>query len=316
MMSSLTTEQRQALRNASHWYAVLSGERVSPQQEEKWQQWVDANHENQWAWQQVENLRQQMQTMPGNIASKTLHDSQLTRRHVLKGLLLAVGAGASWQLWQSNISTGIRADYHTAKGEIRQFPLKDGSLLTLDTASAANVRYDDNERRIDLLFGTLALTSGKDALKRPLRVYTPEGQLTALGTEFSVERQEHSTLLRVNQHAVAVRLAQQPDQLMTVQQGQMLSFSANAFDAVQKVNENLQWTRGLLSVSDRPLGEVIAQLALYRQGILRCDPQVAQLRVSGTYPLLQSDVALNALQQTLPISLQRVTRYWVTVKAR
>jgi Fe2+-dicitrate sensor, membrane component len=96
----------------------------------------------------------------------------------------------------------------------------------------------------------------------------------------------------------------------------MLSFSANAFDAVQKVDEKLQWTRGLLSVSDRPLGEVIAQLARYRQGILRCDPQVAQLRVSGTYPLLQSDVALNALQQTLPISLQRVTRYWVTVKAR
>lgn len=315
-MSSLTTEQRQALRNASHWYAVLSGERVSPQQEEKWQQWVDANHENQWAWQQVENLRQQMQTMPGNVASKALHESQLTRRHVLKCLLLAVGAGASWQLWQSDLSTGIRADYHTAKGEIRQFPLKDGSLLTLDTASAANVRYDDNERRIDLLFGTLALTSGKDVLKRPLRVYTPEGQLTALGTEFSVERQEHSTLLRVNQHAVAVRLAQQPDQLMTVQQGQMLSFSANAFDAVQKVNENLQWTRGLLSVSDRPLGEVIAQLARYRQGILRCDPQAAHLRVSGTYPLLQSDVALNALQQTLPISLQRVTRYWVTVKAR
>ncbi len=316
MTASLTTEQRQALRNASHWYAVLSGERVSPQQEQKWQQWVDANHENQWAWQQVENLRLQMQTMPGNVASKALHDSQLTRRHVLKGLLLAIGAGASWQLWQSELSTGIRADYHTAKGEIRQFPLKDGSLLTLDTASAANVRYDDTERRIDLLFGTLALTSGKDALKRPLRVYTPQGQLTALGTEFSVERQEHRTLLRVNQHAVAVRLAQQPDQLITVQQGQILSFTANAFDALQKDNEKLQWTRGLLSISDRPLSEVIAQLARYRQGILRCDPQVAQLRVSGTYPLLQSDVALNALQQTLPISLQRVTRYWLTVKAR
>lgn len=315
-MSSLTTEQRQALRNASHWYAVLSGERVSPQQEEKWQQWVDANHENQWAWQQVENLRQQMQTMPGSVASKALHDSQLTRRHVLKCLLLAVGAGASWQLWQSDISTGIRADYHTAKGEIRQFPLNDGSLLTLDTASAANVRYDDNERRIDLLFGTLALTSGKDVQKRPLRVYTPQGQLTALGTEFSVERQEHRTLLRVNQHAVAVRLAQQPHQLMTVQQGQMLSFTANTFDALQQISEKLEWTRGLLSVSDRPLGEVIAQLARYRQGVLRCDPQVAQLRVSGTYPLLQSDVALDALQKTLPVTLQRVTRYWVTVKAR
>ncbi|ORM65332.1 iron dicitrate transport regulator FecR [Pantoea rodasii] len=316
MSVSLSTEQRQALRNASHWYAVLSGERVSPQQEEKWQQWVEANHENQWAWQQVENLRQQMHTMPGNVASKALHDSQLTRRNVLKGLLLAVGAGTSWQLWHSDSATGLRADYHTVKGEIRQFPLSDGSLLTLDTASAANVRFGDNERRIDLLFGKLAITSGKDTLQRPLRVYTPQGQLTALGTEFSVEQQIDRTLLRVNQHAVAVRLAQQPDKLMTVHQGQMLSFTADAFASLENITGRMEWTRGLLSVSDRPLGEVIAQLARYRQGVLRCDPQVSQLRVSGTFPLLQSDVALNALQQTLPISLQRVTRYWVTVKAR
>lgn len=316
MSTSLTTEQRQALRNASHWYALLSGERVSPQQEEKWQQWVDANHDNQWAWQQVESLRQQMQTMPGNVASMALRDSQLTRRHVLKGLLLAVGAGTSWQLWHSDSATGLRADYHTAKGEIRQFPLSDGSLLTLDTASAANVRYDDNERRIELLFGKLAITSGKDAQQRPLRVYTPQGQLTALGTEFSVEQQIDRTLLLVSQHAVAVRLAGQPEQCLTVQQGQMLSFSVQSFGAVEHVPARMEWTGGRLSVSDRPLAEVIEQLARYRQGILRCDPEVATLRVSGTFPLLKTDVALNALQQTLPISLQRVTRYWVTVKAR
>jgi hypothetical protein len=35
MTPSLTDSRRQALRSASHWYAVLSGERVSPQQEER-----------------------------------------------------------------------------------------------------------------------------------------------------------------------------------------------------------------------------------------------------------------------------------------
>lgn len=37
----LTDSRRQALRSASHWYAVLSGERVSPQQEARWQQWYE-----------------------------------------------------------------------------------------------------------------------------------------------------------------------------------------------------------------------------------------------------------------------------------
>ncbi|MCV9137611.1 DUF4880 domain-containing protein, partial [Escherichia coli] len=46
----LTDYRRQALRSASHWYAVLSGERVSPQQEARWQQWYEQDQDNQWAW--------------------------------------------------------------------------------------------------------------------------------------------------------------------------------------------------------------------------------------------------------------------------
>ncbi|GHL36603.1 hypothetical protein ECZU27_17690 [Escherichia coli] len=45
----LTDSRRQALRSASHWYAVLSGERVSPQQEARWQQWYEQDQDNQWA---------------------------------------------------------------------------------------------------------------------------------------------------------------------------------------------------------------------------------------------------------------------------
>ncbi len=42
----LTDSRRQALRSASHWYAVLSGERVSPQQEARWQQWYEQDQDN------------------------------------------------------------------------------------------------------------------------------------------------------------------------------------------------------------------------------------------------------------------------------
>ena len=89
----LTDSRRQALRSASHWYAVLSGERVSPQQEARWQQWYEQDQDNQWAWQQVENLRNQLGGVPGDVASRALHDTRLTRRHVMKGLLLLLGAG-------------------------------------------------------------------------------------------------------------------------------------------------------------------------------------------------------------------------------
>ncbi len=67
MNPSLTDSRRQALRSASHWYAVLSGERVSPQQEARWQQWYEQDQDNQWAWQQVENLRNQLGGVPGEV---------------------------------------------------------------------------------------------------------------------------------------------------------------------------------------------------------------------------------------------------------
>ena len=39
MKPTLSESRRQALRSASHWYAVLSDGRVSPQLEARWQQW-------------------------------------------------------------------------------------------------------------------------------------------------------------------------------------------------------------------------------------------------------------------------------------
>lgn len=317
MAPSLTDSQRQALRGASHWYAILSGDRITPVQQQKWRQWIEAHQDHQWAWQQVENLREQVQIIPGNIAASALRDSALTRRQVMKGLLLALSVGGGWQLWRSEPLTGLRADYRTATGEIRQFYLAEGTALTLDTASAANVIFTSSERRIELLYGVVAITSGKDPQQRPLRVYTQQAQLTALGTAFTVEQLDGHTRLSVQQHAVAVRLNGTQRHTFIVQQQQALSFSAGRIDeSASTIVDSAEWTRGVLSVSDRPLSEVLEQLARYRPGILRCDPQVASLRISGTFPLTDSDAALQALAQTLPVSVQQITRYWTVVKPK
>ena len=75
------------------------------------------------------------------------------------------------------------------------------------------------------------------------------------------------------------------------------------------------WTRGVLTFRDTALSEVVATLARYRTGVLRCDPAVADLRLSGTFPLGDPDAILQVIAQTLPIKLRFVTRYWVTLAA-
>ena len=250
----LTDSRRQALRSASHWYAVLSGERVSPQQEARWQQWYEQDQDNQWAWQQVENLRNQLGGVPGDVASRALHDTRLTRRHVMKGLLLLLGAGGGWQLWQSETGEGLRADYRTAKGTVSRQQLEDGSLLTLNTQSAADVRFDAHQRTVRLWYGEIAITTAKDALQRPFRVLTRQGQLTALGTEFTVRQQDNFTQLDVQQHAVEVLLASAPAQKRIVNAGESLQFSASEFGAVKPLDdESTSWTKDILSFSDKRL---------------------------------------------------------------
>lgn len=314
MNASITDSRRQALRSASHWYALLSGERVSPLQEARWQQWYEEDKDHQWAWQQVENLRSQLSHVPRDVASRTLHDTRLTRRHVIKGLLLLLGVGGGWRLWQSETGEGLRADYRTAKGAVSHQRLEDGSLLTLNTQSAADVHFDAHQRAIHLWYGEIAITTAKDTQLRPFRVMTRQGQVTALGTEFTVYQQDNITRVAVQRHAVDVLLANRPQEKRRVSAGESLLFSASEFGAIAATdNESVAWTQGVLSFSDKPLGEVIATLSRYRNGVLRCDPAVAGLRLSGTFPLKSTDAILAVIARTLPVKIQYVTRYWVNI---
>ncbi|MFK3815647.1 hypothetical protein ACI2KG_03385 [Pseudomonas sp. NPDC089407] len=67
--------------------------------------------------------------------------------------------------------------------------------------------------------------------------------------------------------------------------------------------------------NEQRLDTLLAELGRYRSGWLRCDPAVAGLRVSGTFPVDDSDKALRAITSVLPVSIVRRTRYWVTVSA-
>lgn len=70
----------------------------------------------------------------------------------------------------------------------------------------------------------------------------------------------------------------------------------------------------MLVAQDMPLAEFLDQLSRYRPGHLDCDGAVAQLPVSGTYPLADTDQVLAMLLATLPVRLRTATRYWVVVE--
>ncbi|WP_349678186.1 FecR domain-containing protein, partial [Methylophaga sp. UBA3991] len=76
----------------------------------------------------------------------------------------------------------------------------------------------------------------------------------------------------------------------------------------------LAWQQYMLVADNMPLAEIVTQLQNYHHGWLRCDPSIADRRVSGTYPLSNIDQVLKALAATLQIELVYRTRYWITLK--
>lgn len=315
MSHTLTPEQRLALKMAAQWFALLCDENVTEHQRQQWQAWHQQNEDHRWAWQRVDALQSQLQGVPGKFSYRTLdqagRQSTLDRRTLLKSLLLLLGVGGSWLGFQSPLGRELRADYRTATGEIKPIVLSDGSQLVLNTASAVDVRYSAEKRLILLHSGEISLITGRD--DRPFWVESRQGAMRALGTHFLVRENDDQTQLTVLEHAVEAQLAQFPQEKRRVNAGEQISFSAVAFGQQQAAGNGDSWTRGVLSVSQWRLDQVLAELARYRHGRLDCDPAIAGLRVSGSFPLREPDRALLLLSQTLPIRLQSFTRYWLKV---
>ena len=76
------------------------------------------------------------------------------------------------------------------------------------------------------------------------------------------------------------------------------------------------WEHGMLLARDMHLGELIAELNRYHRGVLRCDPSVASLAISGAFPVTDIPASLALLETTLPIRISSTTSWWITVQAR
>jgi len=307
-------QQRALLGEAAHWYARLCAEDAGDSQRQAWLHWCAQSPEHRWAWQRVEALQAQLRGVSGNLAYDTLNQPRgLPRRSLLKGALLLAGSAALGGTgYRYGSQAAWLADYRTGIGERRQVRLADGSRLTLDTASAVDLRFDAGQRLVLLRKGAVLIETAHDS--RPFLLDSAEGRLHALGTRFCVRQEEGCTRLAVLRDAVAVQPFALPGQQRIVQAGQQLRFGAAYLGQPERAAAGAaSWADGWLVVDAWRLDALLAELGRYRPGVLGCDPAVAGLRLSGAYPLDEPEQALQAVARALPVRLRRFTDYWVRV---
>lgn len=319
----MPTAERRALEEASFWYARLRSDRVTAKEKKDWADWHAAQPAHRAAWVRIEAMQDRLSLVPAGLAAPALKAASQAendvRRHVLRSLILLGGVGAlGWWGWQQPQRQQWLADLRTGTGERRDLQLPDGSQLALNTRTSVDVVFDAAQRLLQLrggeiLIQTAADPGGVEKTRRPFRVDTVHGRVQALGTRFLVRTDDDSTRVTVLEKAVQVQLPLSP--LVRVEAGQQLAFNRDGLvAALQAADLSADaWQHGSLVADNLPLAALLAELGRYRSGYIGCDSAIAGLKISGAFPVNDTDRALQVLINGFPLRVEYRTRFWVRV---
>lgn len=240
-------------------------------------------------------------------------------------LVLMLGLPA-WLFLQGHSPSYLMSDLRTPTGQWASSTLKDGTRLTLSSASAANLRFSESRRTIELVRGEVLVDVAHDP-DRPLWVETPHGGVRALGTRFVVRREDGATVLTMIESKALAKAAPRSSAAASTEAmgtvvvaGQRARITMDGVELLASIDPaSVQdaWKSRQLVADDRPLTDVLDELNRHRPGtILYSRAQLEGINVSAVLPLDDTDRALQLLLTSLPtLRVRTLTDYVVVVDA-
>ena len=303
-----------AVEQAIEWTACLRSGQVEAHERRAFDAWLAADPSHAQAWATVQHhLGSTLGPLAdGNPALRRALQVSNGRRTVLRGALALAGLGLGAHLVsRPGMPLELGADLRSGTAERLRRTLADGSELQLDACSAVDLDFTATQRNLILRSGKLIIRTSNDP--RPLLVHTPCGSVSALKARFMVALHDDS----VHTWALdaSARIDTRDGAQLILQAGQGARFDAVQIDPLTANRHGeSSWSDGWLSVDDWSLAELLDALRPYRHGVLRASPEAARLRVSGLFPLDDSDRALAALEQTMPLRIDHYLGWWTRIE--
>ncbi|MET4577437.1 FecR family protein [Ottowia thiooxydans] len=232
-----------------------------------------------------------------------------------------VGGGwLGWEHWRSQPT--FEKAYTTARGQQLRADLPDGSILTLDTATQAEVRLGRDRREVHLRDGQ-ALFSVQADPEQPFHVFAGGLRVTVVGTRFSVRHtrsglgegetrvvvEEGRVRVARNTSADAVEPLSGSDDAVELTAGQSVAASSDGqLGRVTEVPTSsvAPWRDGRVNFDNTPLAQALAEFERYgATGLVIRDPVVAGMRVGGSFELKRFNSFARSLPQQLPVRLEQ-----------
>lgn len=309
--------QRRISQQAADWFAKLRSGYATEEEQQHFRLWLAANPAHRKAFEETQafwddpKLSQGLKAFPLSSQVKG-HSRFSSLRYRLAVPLMAASLVLAAIILQPYLNC-LQADYCTSIGESRNIQLADGSTVTLNSQSAVKVKFEDNVRYTQLVQGE-AFFDVKRNPAQPFLVDAQYSQTRVLGTRFIVRKDPQSDTITVINGVVAVSQNQRQPAILHVND-QITVGESNA-GGIQQVSATKAsaWTSGHLVFDSASLGAVIQEIGRYRKGtVIIKNSQLKALKVSGRFDIRNPDKALQALEQTLPIKLYRLTPWLVVV---
>jgi transmembrane sensor len=196
-----------------------------------------------------------------------------------------VGSVAGWQTLHA------RSHFRTGKGETKVIALKDGSVVTLNTASEIAVDYSDAQRSVELVHGEALFDVAKNKA-RPFVVAAGDTSVRVVGTSFSVSRFDAAPIrVLVREGIVEVFKPSAGDvkpvrisaNTLAMAPPDTVDIVARAVPTAQ-VRRAMAWQDGQIAFEGETLAQAAAEFARYSDTrIVIDDPALAREEIAGLF---------------------------------
>jgi len=293
---------------AAFWVVKLHGSEKSAELNAAFQQWLETSPAHAAAFEEVSETWDQSTRIlrDQNVAQPKTGTFWLNVAAAAVMAVVAVVASSSY-FWHREVRT-------TDVGEYRVFPLEDGSLLSLNTATRVDVKYSDKRRFVALAPGE-ARFDVQRMPQRPFIVDASLAQVCSLGTSFVVRRE--ATTVRVTLIDGKVNVAKKPSSCslapgeirqaneISLKPGEQVEVSPGKplEPRVVDLRKELSWQQQQLWFDGKPLKEVVPEINRYvKKPLIIVDPAVENISIRGSYTIGNSLSFAEALKKNPKIA--------------
>ncbi|MCH4248508.1 MAG: FecR domain-containing protein [Acinetobacter populi] len=309
---SSTSSDTELMEQVAEWLLKMDSAECTEQDRKDFQHWQQQNPKHaemvqqmQATFQQFNPLRQQ--TLSHQIVEQavqqTREDEVFKPYKLLSIIFLVCLLGSFWYVsFTQHWFADQRNDYMSWNEQV----LPDQSEIRISGQTAYNIKYNQQQRLIELLDGNILVDVAKDST-RPFMIQTHFAKIRALGIRFIVQHHDRATILTMlhSTTEVTATLADGQLQRRQVHAGQQVIIDAQGIHAVRDISIEMAetaWQKHMLAIDLMPLDQVLAILQSYDDRHFKYDAQALNdIEVTAMLPLDGS--GLDLLQQSLAITV-------------